>query len=143
MQQAFDFMTVKLMRVRPPSQSFFCPTRMPPHLVQSVTAIEALGAVIESLTEKIETGSATGRLAFHFFVALAKFERSLISDRTKEGLKAARKRWTKGGRKSVLDAKAIKLARALLADRSTRPADIVTRYKIRRSALCNIVHTGT
>jgi len=77
-----------------------------PHLVESVTAIEVLGASFESLTEKIETGSATGRLVFHLFAALAEFERNLISERTKEGLKAARKRGHRGGRKPALDAKA-------------------------------------
>lgn len=112
------------------------------HLVESVTTIEALGASFESLTEKIETGSATGRLVFHFFAALAEFERNLISERTKEGLKAARKRGNKGGRKPVLDAKAIKQVRALMADRSTRPADIAAQYKISKSTLYNIMRTG-
>lgn len=48
----------------------------------------------------------------------------------------------KGGRKPVLDAKAVKQLRALMADRSTRPADIAARFKISRSTLYNIVRTG-
>jgi DNA invertase Pin-like site-specific DNA recombinase len=43
----------------------------------------------ESLTEKIETISPAGRLAFHVFAALAEFERTLIRERTVAGLKAA------------------------------------------------------
>lgn len=42
----------------------------------------------ESLTEKIETGSASGKLRFHVFAALAEFERNLIRERTQAGLAA-------------------------------------------------------
>jgi DNA invertase Pin-like site-specific DNA recombinase len=116
--------------------------RSMPHLVETIGAIERLGASFESLTEKIETSSATGRLVFHLFASLAEFERNLISERTKEGLKVARKRGNKGGRKPSLDLKAIKQVRALMADRSTRPADIASQYKISKSTLYKIVRTG-
>lgn len=112
------------------------------HLIQTVTAIEALGASFESLNEKIYTCTATGRLVFHLFGALAEFERNLISERTKEGLKSARKRGNKGGRKPVLDAKAVKQVRALMADRSTRPADIAAQYKISKSTRYKQVREG-
>lgn len=72
--------------------------RSMPHLVETVGAIERLGASFESLTERIETQSATGRLVFHLFASLAEFERNLISERTREGLKAARKRANKGAK---------------------------------------------
>jgi DNA invertase Pin-like site-specific DNA recombinase len=42
-------------------------------------------ACISSLTEKIETGSASGKLQFHVFAALAEFERGLIRERTQAG----------------------------------------------------------
>jgi DNA invertase Pin-like site-specific DNA recombinase len=44
--------------------------------------LEAAGVGFESLTERIETGSAAGRLVFHVFAALAEFERRLIVERT-------------------------------------------------------------
>lgn len=44
-----------------------------------VTSVEAQGVFFEPLTEEIDTRSATGRLVFHFFAALADFERNLIS----------------------------------------------------------------
>ena len=43
-----------------------------------------------SLEEKIDTSSAAGELVFHVFGAIAHFERRLISERTKEGINAAR-----------------------------------------------------
>jgi DNA invertase Pin-like site-specific DNA recombinase len=106
-----------------------------PHLVESVTAIEALGASFESLTEKIETGSATGRLVFHLFAALAEFERNLISERTKEGLKAARKRGHRGGRKPALDAKAAEQVKLLMKDRSIRPTDLAKTFGVSRTTI--------
>ena len=113
-----------------------------PHLIQTVASIEAQGASFESITEKIDTHSATGRLVFHVFSALAEFERNLISERTREGLQAARRRGTKGGRKPALDAIAVAQVRSLMADRSTSPSAIAQRFKISKSTLYKLVRSG-
>jgi DNA invertase Pin-like site-specific DNA recombinase len=110
-----------------------------PHLIETVAAVEALGASFESITEKIDTSCATGKLVFHLFSALAEFERNLISERTKEGLSAARRRGSKGGRKPILDAKATAQVRTLMADRSTSPSDIAKQFKVSRSTLYKLV----
>ena len=106
-----------------------------PHLIQSVTTIEALGAAFESLTEKIETGSARGRLVFQLFDALTEFEHNLISERTKEGLRAARKRGNRGGRKPALDAKAAQQLKLLMKDRNIRPTDLAKTYGVSRATI--------
>ena len=67
-----------------------------------------------SLTESIDTTSAGGRFIFNIFGAVAQFERELISERTKAGLKAARARGRKGGRKPKLTEKQAKDAIKLL-----------------------------
>jgi DNA invertase Pin-like site-specific DNA recombinase len=74
-----------------------------PDLVQIVADLERQGVGFERLTEKIETGSAAGKLVFHVFAALAEFERGLIRERTQAGLVAAHPRGRVGGRKSKLD----------------------------------------
>src|SRR5574344_916353 len=51
-------------------------------LVQIVTELEQRGVHFESLTEKIETSSTSGKLQLHVFAALAEFERSLTRERT-------------------------------------------------------------
>ena len=51
-----------------------------------------------SLKEQIDTSTSTGKLLFTLMSALAQFERDVIADRTKEGLKAARARGRTGGR---------------------------------------------
>jgi DNA invertase Pin-like site-specific DNA recombinase len=59
---------------------------------------------LKSLQENIDTITPTGKLIFHFFGALAEFERNLIVERTNAGLQAARARGIKGGRKPKMDA---------------------------------------
>src|SRR5438552_15253368 len=68
------------------------------HLIENVTALKQQGIAFQSITENIDTSSATGQLVFHLFGALAEFERNLITERTMAGLEAARARGRKGGR---------------------------------------------
>jgi DNA invertase Pin-like site-specific DNA recombinase len=67
-----------------------------------------------SLIEKIETASPAGKLVFHVFAALAKFERNLIRERTLAGLRAARTRGRNGGRPRKLRAKDIQAINSLM-----------------------------
>jgi len=54
------------------------------------------------LDQGIDTSTIGGKLVFHIFSAIAEFERGLISERTHDGLAAARARGKKGGRRPVL-----------------------------------------
>ena len=104
-------------------------------LVKIITSLEQQGVGFESLTEKIETTNATGKLVFHMFAALAEFERNLIRERTMAGLEAARARGRIGGRKPKLDAKQIKEIQLLLSDRSINIQDIARRYGVSRGTV--------
>ena len=76
-----------------------------PDLVKIIGELERESITFESLTEKIDTGSASGKLQFHVFAGLAEFERNLIRERTLAGLTAARARGRVGGRKPKLNEK--------------------------------------
>ncbi len=102
-----------------------------PELVKIVGELEAAGVGFESTTERIETSTATGRLVFHLFAALAEFERRLIVERTMAGLAAARARGRKGGRPG-LPAEKIAAIHAL-ADSGRGPAEICKALGIGRS----------
>lgn len=73
-------------------------------LLSIVEAISTKGAGFRSLAEDIDTTTPAGRLVFHVFASIAQFERERISERTKEGLAAARKRGRVGGRPPALSA---------------------------------------
>src|SRR5271165_56230 len=84
------------------------------NLIQLTNELQSRHIDLESLTEKLDTGSPTGKLVFHVFAALSEFERNLIRERTLAGLKAARARGRQGGRPRKLRPKELKTIRALL-----------------------------
>ena len=84
------------------------------HLVQIVSQLGARGVNFRSLSDPIDTESAGGRLVLHMMGALAEFERSLIIERTRAGLAAAKKRGQKLGRKPTLTPPQIAEARRLI-----------------------------
>jgi DNA invertase Pin-like site-specific DNA recombinase len=71
----------------------------------SLSTVETLnarqGIALLSLEEKIDTSSAAGELIFHVFGAIAHFERRLISERTRDGIAAARAKGKQPGRQPV------------------------------------------
>ena len=72
-------------------------------LIDWITYLDTEGVALKSLQESIDTSTATGKLTFHIFGALAEFERHLILERTQAGLSAARARGRLGGRPKTLD----------------------------------------
>jgi DNA invertase Pin-like site-specific DNA recombinase len=102
-------------------------------LVRIVGELEAgqVGQVgLESLTERLETISSTGRLVFHIFAVLAEFERNVTRERTLAGLKAARARGRLGGRPEKLSAKDKQQIRVLLKDPAVRVKDVAKRFGV-------------
>jgi len=84
------------------------------HLTEIIAGLGNAGVGFASLTESIDTTTAGGRLVFHMMGALAEFERSLIAERTKAGMKAARRRGKHLGRPSKLTRQQVQHARELI-----------------------------
>lgn len=110
-----------------------------PDLVQIVGQLQDRGVAFESISEKIDTSSAAGKLIFHVFASLAEFERNLIRERTNAGLAAARARGRKGGRPAKLGEKEIREIKALLRDPDVRVTDVARRYGVGRATLYKAV----
>jgi len=104
-------------------------------LVRVITTLKEQGIAFESLTEKIDTTSATGSLVFHIFGALAEFERALIKERTLAGLSAARARGRKGGRPKKLSETQWKAIRTLLDAKELTVSEIASQFGVSRSSL--------
>jgi DNA invertase Pin-like site-specific DNA recombinase len=71
------------------------------------------------LDQAIDTRTAAGRMVFHFLAAVAEFERELIVERTKDGLRATANRGRNGGRKHRLSPEQMATAEKLRADGHT------------------------
>lgn len=104
-------------------------------LVTIVGELEEQGVGFRSITEAIDTTSSTGRLVFHIFGALAEFERNLIRERTVAGLKAARARGRKGGRKPALSRADVRRAAAMLADPTMTKTEVARYLGVSRVTL--------
>lgn len=81
-------------------------------LISIVSDFESKGISFVSLKDHMDTTTPSGKLIFHIFASLAEFERSLISERTKAGLAAAKARGRLGGRRPGLSDEAKKTAMA-------------------------------
>jgi DNA invertase Pin-like site-specific DNA recombinase len=85
-------------------------------LMETVEELGERGIGLRSLTESLDTTTPGGTLVFHLFAALAEFERSMIRERTRFGLQAARRRGRLGGRPPALTSQDLAAAKALLRD---------------------------
>ena len=76
--------------------------RSMPHLVVLIEDLFKKGIKFKSICDgAIDTTTASGELIFNIFSSLAQFERRLIQERTKAGLRAARARGRNGGRPPI------------------------------------------
>ena len=97
------------------------------HLVKTVAGLSDAGVGLKVLTgqgAQIDTTTAAGRLSFGIFAALAEFESELIRERTVAGLRAARARGRKGGRKPALTKAQIRATQAAMAYRDTSVSEL-------------------
>jgi DNA invertase Pin-like site-specific DNA recombinase len=84
-------------------------SRSTKHLIELMEHFESNGIHFVSIQDKIDTTTAMGRFFFRMLASIAELERDIISERTKDGLTAARARGRNGGRPKV-DLKKIELA---------------------------------
>ncbi|MEO0554653.1 MAG: recombinase family protein [Bacteroidota bacterium] len=106
------------------------------HLIELVAQFQEMEVDFVSLSENIDTTTAQGRLIFNIFASFAEFERELISERTKAGLKAAREKGRVGGRKPGLtdEAKTKAWAAHQLYENGKMPiSDILTQLNVNRA----------
>lgn len=72
------------------------------HLVNLLSELESLGVALVSLSDSLDLSTPQGRLMFQIIGAMAEFERSLIQERVRSGLRNARAKGKRLGRPRVI-----------------------------------------
>ena len=101
--------------------------------------LKAQGIHLVSVEERLDTSAAAGELVFYVFGAIAHFERRLISERTRDGIAAVRKRGRTPGR-PPLDPETVSAARKLV-EGGLSPARAAKQLNIGRATAYRIAAT--
>jgi DNA invertase Pin-like site-specific DNA recombinase len=83
------------------------------HLIELSKELQSRGVDLVVLDQGIDTSTPVGRLFFSIIGAIAEFEHALMSERTMDGLAAARARGRTGGQKPKLGPRQVRLARQM------------------------------
>ena len=108
------------------------------HLVNTVHHLTERGIGLKVLTGEgaaIDTTTASGKLVFGIFAALAEFERALISERTVAGLASARARGRTGGRPYKMTPAKVRLAMAAMGHKETKVSALCEELGVTRQTL--------
>jgi DNA invertase Pin-like site-specific DNA recombinase len=107
-------------------------------LITMLDDLKRRGVKFRSLTEAIDTDTPTGRAMWQMIGILAELERSLISERTRAGVKAAKGRGVRFGRKPKLSRQQIDHARKLI-DEGERREDVAAILNVNRTTLYRVL----
>ena len=102
-------------------------------LIKFVTELNEKGIHFKSISESIDTSSASGKMIFQIFCVLAEHERNVLIERTNAGLKSARARGKNGGRPKGMTEKYQKIAPLVKASYESKELpveDIMKAFKI-------------
>jgi DNA invertase Pin-like site-specific DNA recombinase len=111
------------------------------HMIRLAREMQERGVDLVVLDQGIDTSTAIGRMFFQILGAIAEFEHALMSERTRDGLAAARARGRTGGTKPKLGRQQAKLAQAMYdetrADGQRRwtVADIAAEFHVSRPTI--------
>lgn len=101
------------------------------HLIELSKQLQSKGVDLVVLDQGIDTSTAVGRMFFQILGAIAEFEHALMSERTMDGLAAARARGRTGGQKPKLGPRQVHLVREMYDERG---ADGKRRYTVEQIA---------
>jgi DNA invertase Pin-like site-specific DNA recombinase len=83
------------------------------HLIDLSNGLQARSVDLVVLNQGIDTSTAVGRMFFQILGAIAEFEHALMSERTLDGLAAARARGRTGGQKPKLTPRQARIAQEM------------------------------
>jgi len=109
------------------------------HLVNSLAELESLGVAFVALRDNLDLSTPSGRLMFHVIGAMAEFERSLIQERVRAGLRNAVAKGKRLGRpRAVVDAAQV----AALREAGLSWAKIAERLDVGEGTVYRAAHAS-
>lgn len=109
------------------------------HLLQLLSDLRNRGIDFQALTQGIDTTTAVGRMLYGQLAVFAEFEREQISDRTKAGMVAAKKRGVKIGRPNALSDKQIAEIKQLVSDGDVSRSELAERFKVSKQTIARVI----
>jgi len=105
------------------------------HLLEILETLRDRSVALRSLTESVDTSTATGKLVYGILGSIAEFERELIRERTVAGMNAARRRGIHCGRRRALTPSQVELARLALTASDSSIAHVARQLRVGRATL--------
>jgi DNA invertase Pin-like site-specific DNA recombinase len=101
--------------------------------------ITEAGTGFRSLTEHIDTTTPAGRMMLQMLGAFAEFERSMVRERTRLGLQAARERGRIGGRRPKLKQNQREEVIHLVTSGTKSAAEAARLFDVHRSSVSRLL----
>jgi DNA invertase Pin-like site-specific DNA recombinase len=111
-------------------------------LIAMLDDLRDRGIKFRSLTEHIDTETPTGRAMWQMIGVLAELERSMITERTRAGVKAAQRRGVKFGRKPKLTPQQVTHA-AQLIEQGDDKRQVAALFKVGRKTLSRALEANS
>ena len=105
------------------------------HLIELSHQLHARGVDLVVLDQGIDTSTAVGRMFFQILGSIAEFEHALMSERTMDGLAAARARGRTGGQKPKLGPRQARLAQEMYEAGELTVAQIAAEFGVTRPTI--------
>ena len=108
-------------------------------LLRIMEQVHEAGAGFRSVTEAVDTTTSAGRMVMQMLGSFAEFERSMVRERTRAGLAAARDRGVKLGRPSKLSLHQQQEVLRAVRDGSKTAADAARLFGLHRSNITRLL----
>jgi DNA invertase Pin-like site-specific DNA recombinase len=112
------------------------------HLIEIADDLQRRGVALRSVTEGIDTSTATGRLLCGILGAVAQLEVEALRERTRAGLAAAAERGRRGGRPLTMTESKLRAAKAMLAAGTMSTTEVARQVGVSASTLYRHVPGG-
>lgn len=108
-------------------------------LLALVRDLNERGIEFRSISESLDTSTPAGRLLLHVLASMAEFERSLISERTRAGMAAARARGSRIGRRPAMTSEQLEDARMSIEHAGKTVGEVAGSFQVHPRTLSRLL----